>query len=46
MDYSPSAKGMLANILKQFGCSEEDIYKLIGNYRGVISIPFKNMNLK
>ena len=46
MDNSPSAKGMLSNILKQLGCSEEDIYKLIGNYRGVISIPFKNMDLK
>ena len=46
IDYSQSAKGMLANILKQFGCSEEDIYKLLGNYRGVISIPFKNFNSK
>ena len=44
IEYSQIAKGMLANILKQFGCSEEDIHKLIGNYRGVISIPIKNLN--
>ena len=31
---------LLANILRQLGCSNEDIYKLIGNHRGVISIPF------
>ena len=46
IDYSQSAKGMLANLLKQFGCSEEDIHKLIGNYRGVISIPIKNLNFQ
>ena len=45
-DYSQSAKGILGNILKQLGCSEEDIYKLIGNYRGVISIPIKNINIR
>ena len=44
IEYSQIAKGMLANILKQLGCSEEDIHKLIGNYRGVISIPIKNLN--
>ena len=31
---------LMANILRQLGCSDEDIYKLIGNHRGVISIPF------
>ena len=31
---------LMANILSQLGCSNEDIYKLIGNHRGVISIPF------
>ena len=36
---SQSAKSILANILRQLGCSDEDIYKLIGNYRGVITIP-------
>ena len=36
---SQSAKAMFANILGQLGCSDDDIYKLIGNYRGVISIP-------
>ena len=30
---------LMANILRQLGCSSEDIYKLIGNHRGVISIP-------
>ena len=30
---------LMANILRQLGCSNEDIYKLIGNHRGVISIP-------
>jgi len=42
---SQSAKAMFANILRQLGCSEEDIYKLIGNYRGVISIPYPNKEL-
>ena len=31
---------LMANILRQLGCSDEDIYKIIGNHRGVISIPF------
>ena len=31
---------LIANILSQLGCSNEDIYKLIGNHRGVISIPY------
>ena len=31
---------LMANILSQLGCSNEDICKLIGNHRGVISIPF------
>ena len=31
---------LMANILSQLGCSNEDIYKLIGNHRGVISIPY------
>ena len=38
---SQSARAMFANILRQLGCSEEDVFKLIGNYRGVISIPIK-----
>jgi hypothetical protein len=40
---SQSARSMFANILRQLGCSDEDIYKLIGNYRGVISIPVTNI---
>jgi hypothetical protein len=40
---SQSARSMFANILRQLGCSDEDIYKLIGNYRGVISIPYANL---
>jgi hypothetical protein len=37
---SENIRSLLASILRQLGCSDEDIYKLIGNYRGVISIPF------
>ena len=37
---SENIRFLLASILRQLGCSDEDIYKLIGNYRGVISIPF------
>ena len=40
---SQSARAMFANILRQLGCSDEEIYKLIGNYRGVISIPISNL---
>ena len=43
---SQSARSMFANILRQLGCSDEDIYKLIGNYRGVISIPITNVKYK
>ena len=43
---SQSARAMFANILRQLGCSDEDIYKLIGNYRGVISIPISNVKYK
>ena len=37
---SENIRSILASILRQLGCSDEDIYKLIGNYRGVIAIPF------
>jgi hypothetical protein len=43
---SQNARAMFANILRQLGCSDEDIYKLIGNYRGVISIPISNLKNK
>ena len=43
---SQSARAMFANVLRQLGCSDEDIYKLIGNYRGVISIPVSNRKYK
>ena len=43
---SQSARAIFANILRQLGCSDEDIYKLIGNYRGVISIPISNVKYK
>ena len=43
---SQSARATFANILRQLGCSDEDIYKLIGNYRGVISIPVSNFKYK
>ena len=33
-----NAKSTLSSILFQLGCSDEDIYKLMGNYRGTISI--------
>ena len=33
-----NAKSTLSSILLQLGCSDEDIYKLMGNYRGTISI--------
>ena len=33
-----NAKSTLSSILIQIGCSDEDIYKLMGNYRGTISI--------
>ena len=33
-----NAKSTLSSILIQLGCSDEDIYKLMGNYRGTISI--------
>ena len=39
---SQNARITLASILRQLGCSDEDIYKLIGNYRGVINIPFSS----
>ena len=37
---SENIRSLLASILRQLGCSDEDIFRLIGNYRGVISIPF------
>ena len=43
---SQSARATFANILRQLGCSDEDIFKLIGNYRGVISIPVSNFKYK
>ena len=33
-----NSKSTLSSILLQLGCSDEDIYKLMGNYRGTISI--------
>ena len=33
-----NARSTLSSILIQLGCSDEDIYKLMGNYRGTISI--------
>ena len=43
---SQNARAMFANILRQLGCSDEDIFKLIGNYRGVISIPISYLKNK
>ena len=41
-----NAKSTLSSILLQLGCSDEDIYKLMGNYRGTISIAgSSNFNL-
>ena len=37
---SENIRSLLASILRQLGCSDEDIFRLLGNYRGVISIPF------
>ena len=36
--FNQNAKSTLSSILIQLGCSDEDIYKLMGNYRGTISI--------
>lgn len=33
-----NAKSTLSSILMQLGCSDDDIYKIMGNYRGIISI--------
>ena len=35
---SQNAKSTLSSILIQLGCSDEDVYKIMGNYRGTISI--------
>ena len=37
---SENVRSLLASILRQLGCTDQDIFKLLGNYRGVISIPF------
>ena len=37
---SENIRSLLASILRQLGCSDQDIFRLLGNYRGVISIPF------
>jgi len=38
VNMNQNAKSTLSSILIQLGCSDEDIYKLMGNYRGIISI--------
>ena len=42
---SENIRSLLATILRQLGCSDDDIHKLLGNYRGVISIPFSSNKL-
>ena len=42
---SENIRSLLATILRQLGCSDDDIVKLLGNYRGVISIPFSSNKL-
>ncbi len=37
---SENVRSLISSILRQLGCSDEDIYRLIGYHRGVISIPF------
>ena len=38
VNFNQNAKSTLSSILIQLGCSDEDIYKIMGNYRGTISI--------
>ena len=38
VNMSQNAKSTLSSILIQLGCSDEDVYKIMGNYRGTISI--------
>ena len=38
VNMNQNAKSTLSSILIQLGCSDEDIYKIMGNYRGIISI--------
>ena len=38
VNMNQNARSTLSSILIQLGCSDEDIYKLMGNYRGTISI--------
>ena len=33
-----NARSTFSSILMQLGCSDEDIYRIMGNYRGTISI--------
>ena len=37
---SENVRSLISSILRQLGCSDEDIYRLIGYHRGAISIPF------
>ena len=37
---SENVRSLLASILRQLGCTDQDIFRLVGNNRGVISIPF------
>ena len=39
MSMNQNARSTLSTILIQLGLSDDDIYKLMGNYRGTISIP-------
>ena len=44
---SENVRSLICSILRQLGCSEEDIVKLVGKSRGSISIPMsinKNVN--
>ena len=41
---SQNARSTLASILVQLGFTDGEIYKLIGNYRGAISIPYSSNN--
>ncbi len=35
-----NVRSLICSILRQLGCSDEDILKLVGKHRGAISIPF------
>ena len=46
IDPSQNAKITIASILKQLGYNENEIFKIVGNYRGVISMHSSNSKFK